>query len=105
MKFLYTVLFLIFISLLSFAQKEATKLFERENGLNVEITFKPEPYSTKQIQNRTIIEFFNSIDEGLAGSPILPSKTYFVAIPPLSKVRIQLTEQKYNFIKNVEDCT
>ena len=102
MKYFYSILFIIIFSLFSFGQKEATKVFERENGLDIEISFKPEPYSTKPVQNKTLIEFYNSIDEGLPGSPILPSKTYFVAIPPSSKIEVQLIDQKYNLITNSE---
>ena len=102
MKYLFTVHFLIFVSNVSYSQKENDKVYERENGLDIEITFKPESYSTKLVQNRTIIEFYNSVDEGLPGSPMLPSKTYFIAIPPLSKVKVQLADQKYNLINNAE---
>jgi hypothetical protein len=102
MKFLFTVQFLIFVSVLSFAQKEVTKLFERENGLDVEITFTSQPYSSKLVQNKAVVEFFNSINEGLPGSPILPTKTYFFVIPPLSKIKVQLSDQKYNLITNAE---
>lgn len=102
MKILFSFQILIFLSILSFGQNEISKIIERENGLDIEITFEPEPYSTKLEQNKSIIEFYNSINEALPGSPILPSKTYFVAIPPFSQVTAQLSNQKYNAITNSE---
>ncbi|MCU0413479.1 MAG: C25 family cysteine peptidase, partial [Ignavibacteriaceae bacterium] len=102
MKFFNTILFAIIFPFISFGQNETCKVFERENGLDIEIDFKPSPYSSKFAQNRTLIEFYNSIDEGSSGSPILPSKNYFVAIPPLSKIKVQLIGQKYSLITNAE---
>ena len=101
MKLIATIL-LIFFSQLAFAQGEVVSIANRSNGLDIEMFFKQQPYSKSISQNRTIVEYFNAINESSPGTPILPSKTYFVAIPPLSKIRIQLTDQEYNLITNAE---
>ena len=102
MKFLFTIQLLVLISVFSFGQKEANAVFERENGLDIEITFKPELYFSRLVQNKSVIEFYNSTDEGLPGSPILPSKTYLIAIPSLSRIEAQIADQNYNYIRNSE---
>ncbi|OGU65159.1 MAG: hypothetical protein A2W30_00060 [Ignavibacteria bacterium RBG_16_36_9] len=101
MKFIITILLTLF-SLLTFAQGEVVSITNLSNGLDIKLLFKLQPYSQRIFGNRTIVEYFNSINEGLPGTPVLPSKTYFVAIPPLSKVKMQFDNQEYNFIKNVE---
>ena len=101
MKLILTILLTLF-SLLTFAQGEVVSITNLSNGLDIKLLFKLQPYSQRIFGNRTIVEYFNSINEGLPGTPVLPSKTYFVAIPPLSKVKMQFDNQEYNFIKNVE---
>ncbi len=81
---------------------EDVSVVNRSTGLDIDLIFEQQPYSKKLSGNKTIVEYFNAIDEAQPGSPILPSKTYFIAIPPLSIVSIKITEQKYNFINNVE---
>ncbi len=70
--------------------------------MDIKLLFEQQPYSSKLSESNILVEYFNAIDEGIPGTPVLPSKTYFIAIPPLSKIAIKLAEQKYNFIKNVE---
>jgi hypothetical protein len=99
---LFTLQIVLLFSLLTFAQREVVSIANRSNGLDIEMFFKQQPYSKRTSENRTIVEYSNAINESSPGTPILPSKTYIVAIPPLSTVRIQLVEQKYNFITNVD---
>ena len=101
MKLILTILLTLFSSL-AFAQSEDVSVINRSNGLDIKVLFEQQPYSKRFSENRTIVEYINAIDEGLPGTPILPSKTYFIAIPPLSKISIKLTEQKFNFIQNVQ---
>lgn len=102
MKISLTIQIVFIIALSTFAQTEVVSTKFQPNGLEFDLTFNQEPYSQRKSENRTLIRYFNSMDESIPGTPILPSETYFVAIPPLSKVKISLVEQKYNFIKNSE---
>ncbi|HEY6435148.1 MAG TPA: C25 family peptidase propeptide domain-containing protein, partial [Ignavibacteriaceae bacterium] len=89
-------------SILSLAQEEDVSVVSRSTGLDLKLLFEQQPYSKKLSDKKTTIEYINAMDEAQPGTPILPSKTYFIAIPPLSKIRINIIEQKYNFINNVE---
>ena len=100
MRIFFIFQFVFLLSQLSFAQNEVVSLLEMPGGLEIGLHFKQEPFSQKFSDGKTVIEYFNFINEGLPGTPILPSKTYFIAIPPDSEIRIRLTEQKYSLIKN-----
>ncbi|MBE0572362.1 MAG: hypothetical protein IH618_12535 [Ignavibacteriaceae bacterium] len=100
MRIFFTIQFVFLLSQLSFAQSEVVSLLEKQSGMEIGLHFKQEPFNQKFSDGKAVIEYFNFINEGLPGTPILPSKTYFIALPPHSQVRIQLTEQKYSFIKN-----
>ena len=71
-----------------------------EDGFALKISFQDEPYFLEG-ENKNIINFFSTIDESKAGSPMLPSKTIFIAIPPESKIKVSLIEEKTNLINNV----
>jgi len=102
MKYIFTLYISILYSVIAFTQGEVTSVVPQENGLTVQLLFRLEQYSQKIVENKIVIEYINASDESSPGAPVLPSKTYFVAIPPLSKVKIQLAEQKYNYIKDAE---
>ena len=101
MKLILTILLTLF-SLLTFAQGEDVSVVNHSTGLDIKVLFEQQPYSKRFSANKTIFEYINAIDEGLTGTPILPSITYFIAIPPLGKISIKLSEQKFNFIQNVQ---
>ena len=48
-----------------------------------------------------IIKFMNSVDASKPGSPALPSKILYIAIPPESSAKISLINQKYQTYSNV----
>jgi len=100
-KVLFTLLILALLIPSILAQSEATSIVSHSNGLDLNFVFNQEPYSVKRSNNKTIIEYFNALDESVPGTPALPSKTYFIAIPPNSKAQVQLTEQKYNLMQNI----
>ena len=47
------------------------------------------------------ISFPNSLDESKPGSPVLPSQTVFVAIPPESKANANLSNQHYKTYQDI----
>jgi len=82
-------------------------LFPQEKDINYSsdaviytLNIGNEPYIIEGHPKR-IINYYNAIDESNPGSPALPSKTFIVALPPYSKVKVQLINLKYDFISNV----
>ena len=84
-----------------------TDLFPQEKDINYSsdgfiytLNIVNEPYKIEGHQKR-IIDYYNAIDESNPGLPALPSKTFIVALPPYSKIKVQVINQKYDFIPNV----
>ncbi len=84
-----------------------TDLFSQEKDINYSsdgfiytLNIVNEPYKIEGHQKR-IIDYYNAIDESNPGSPALPSKTFIVALPPYSKIKVQIINQKFDFISNV----
>jgi hypothetical protein len=102
MKIVITIQLIIIFSILNFAQKENISVTNREDGIDIRIMFSEETHTKIVAGNKNIIEYFNAIDVSSPGTPALPSKTFFIAIPPDSKINPRLTEQKYNLIDNAE---
>jgi hypothetical protein len=102
MKFLFAIQFLFIIHVLSFGQDQTFQGSESEKVFEVELKFDPQPYSVSNIHTKSIVDYFNFVNEGSAGTPVLPNKTYFIAIPPLSKISIQISNQRYNHIADSE---
>ncbi|MGB5288194.1 MAG: hypothetical protein WBN42_06855, partial [Ignavibacteriaceae bacterium] len=102
MKVLLTLLILALLIPSVLAQSEEISIVSRSNGLDLNFVFNQEPYSINRSNNKTVIEYFNALNEGIPGTPALPSKTYFIAIPPNGKTQVQLTGQKHNFLSNAE---
>jgi hypothetical protein len=101
MNYLYKLVLLLLIasSYISpqFTVKEKSSL---DYGILIYLSFEEESFELEGV-NKSIINYFNSVDESKPGSPILPSKTIFIAIPPGSKIRISLIDEKVQFINNV----
>ncbi|MCK5705591.1 MAG: hypothetical protein KAI29_30790, partial [Cyclobacteriaceae bacterium] len=70
------------------------------DGFIYSLNIDKEPYTIEGQQKR-IINYYNAIDENNPGSPALPSKTLIVALPPYSNLKVQLINQKSDFIQNV----
>jgi hypothetical protein len=102
MRLLFTLQFIIIYSLITFAQTENYSIPNQENSLVIKLTFKPEPYSRIIVDNKTAVDYFSARDESLPGTPVLPAKTYFIAIPPLSRISLRISEQEFNYIRNTE---
>lgn len=65
--------------------KANEKSFNLPNEFGTILNFAPYP--------KTYL--YENIDESKAGAPLLRSETYFIAIPPNTKVNIKINEQKY----------
>ncbi len=95
-------LLIIFLCSNAFSQQEVTSFSKETNGISISVTFKNEIPFQKIVDGKTILDFTYSKDESKPGSPILPSKNYYIAIPPESKINIELINKKIYAHKNVE---
>ncbi|MCH7974341.1 MAG: hypothetical protein IH949_10730, partial [Bacteroidetes bacterium] len=98
-----TILFYFFVLLpVCFinSQDKNIVVFPDENGLELQIIFEPQQYILEG-ENNNIISYFNAIDESSTGSPVLPSKTFFIAIPPNSKVNLTTLSEETSIINSV----
>jgi len=89
-----------FVQVQVFPQNNNFQILEDVNGLLINIVFGEEQYILEGEQSN-VINYFNSINESEPGSPILPLKTYIIAIPPDSKIRIRIKNETYNYISSV----
>ena len=55
----------------------------------------------KNINGKRILNYNLGLDEGSPGKPILPSKTFIVALPPNATIMINLKEKKETSISDV----
>ena len=88
MKKLYRVLIFSFLlhSPVFFSQIKSSDIINRTDGIDINLKFDKIPFIIQKENGKEIIEYSNAIDESNPGAPALPSKTFFVAIPPYSKV-------------------
>lgn len=78
------------------------KIIKRsDNGFEVNLQFQISEFKKAKIGVYDKFDFFLAEDESKAGLPKLPSKVIFIAIPPQSKVNIQLVDKKYTEFENV----
>ena len=93
---------LIYVTLISsvFAQVYLIKYTPSSDGFTLSLSFDNEPYLFEGEDEKTI-NFFNNIDENNPGTPNLPSRTVYIAIPPTSKIKLSFTNEKFNLINNV----
>ena len=67
---------------------------QNNNTFVFKISFS-EPFTLTNSSNNKVMKFVNSVDVSKPGSPSLPSKIVYVAIPPESKANISLINQQY----------
>ena len=96
--FLFLVLF--FIQLKVSGQVKTSIISAEENSVNVKMSFS-DRVTLKDTNGVKYISFPNSLNESNPGSPELPSKIVFIAIPPMSKVTISMNNQQYSTYQNV----
>ncbi|NWG27149.1 MAG: hypothetical protein HXY48_01305, partial [Ignavibacteriaceae bacterium] len=101
MKKFSKVIFLSFINFCNlFSQVEVNEIINSNGGLLLNLSFKEEAFVLEG-EYKNIINYSAGIDESKAGLPILPSKTIFIAVPPESKIDINIIKEKTNLITNV----
>ncbi len=74
------------------------KIKKNNNGFEAYLRFPQHQYI---INEKNEIDFIFDEDESIPGKPKLPSKTFIFALPPESKVKIELVEKKITVIENV----
>jgi len=90
---------LLLISLYSGIIAKDINVKKIPNGFELSIKFNQHVYN---INNNSKLDFIYNEDESNSGKPKLPSKTFFIAIPPKSKARIELTEKNITQIRDVD---
>lgn len=98
MRILFQLIILILLGSSAFTQQILEKL---SNGYVIKFNFQNE-ISIESRENETIkLDYLFSLDESNPGLPKLPSKIFFVAIPPNSKISITPEKNYYSQINNV----
>lgn len=97
----YIVVFSFFLLTTGIAQVGKTNITSRSNGFDISIQFNDVSNFIINQKNQKILKYHNAIDESTPGNPALPSKTFFIAIPPHSKIIASLSEQNYNHLQDV----
>ncbi|MBX3008312.1 MAG: hypothetical protein KF816_09830 [Melioribacteraceae bacterium] len=72
------------------------------NGLQLSLRFHQPIFSVIEKGSRKIASYSEFIDASYPGYPALPSKNIYVAIPPNSKINVELTERKLESILDIE---
>jgi len=93
--FLIPLLFLIlFFTQVTYGQLKISKIESVKNSITAKISLN-DNYQVQQNAGKTKLEFPNTQNISKPGSPTLPSKIIYVALPPESKASVQLSNQKY----------
>lgn len=99
-KYLLLICFISIIASKYYPQINAENIVQSNSDIKVRLSIS-EKYRLKDSSNIKSIVFPNAINESLPGSPTLPSKIIYVAIPPKSLVSVNLTDQQYNIFSNI----
>ena len=100
-KIKFVVLFLLQIFISTYAQEDSVKVQNAADKVFLNIKLRPIPF-TLEGESLKKLEFVNHMDESSPGSPDLPSKTFFIAIPPESKVNLKINNIKTEILQNVQ---
>ncbi len=104
MKRFYGLLIVLFL-FASFdisSQVISSDIIIKADCIDLKLEFGREPFDIVKDKDKDKVEYSNYINEGMPGSPVLPSKTIFIAIPPYSKVNPILTIKRKNVIADVD---
>ena len=100
MNYILKIVLITLFILIANLFPQANDINYSSDGFICTLNIGKEPYIIEGHQKR-IIDYYNFVDETKPGSPVLPSKTFIVALPPYSNLKVQLINQKFDFIKNV----
>jgi hypothetical protein len=94
--------FLLFFAISGFAQDKEYSVKEAGNGFVITLDFSKGKEKSMIDKKLNCLEFTEYQNESLPGAPILPSRTYYIAIPPYSKISAVLKNKKYNVMENTK---
>ena len=83
---------IIFFSLIIAAVSAQTLKKEtiNNNTYNLDIELNSSPYKILKKNSKNLVHFYNFLDETKPGTPVLPAKDIFIAIPPGSSPNIKV---------------
>jgi len=92
----------IFILLINdaYSQISSNQIIEKGNGYILNLSFEKQHFKSEG-KNGEVVNYFSSLDESKPGAPILPSKTYIIAIPPESKIRFEIIDRTIKRLNSV----
>ncbi len=94
LKICFLICLTILLQSYNYAQLEAAHIVQNAKNIKIAINVA-EKYSIQNTSNGTKVSFYNLQDVAKPGSPTLPSKIIYVALPPESKASVQLSNQVY----------
>lgn len=98
MIFRTIIAFLILFTIDVFSQK---LIFTSENENVIKYTNKPEPFIERIEYDVKILDFFEALDESKQGFPKLPTKLFYLSIPPNSTISLSVTDKYESKLQNV----
>ncbi len=98
-RFFQISFFFVFLVSPVFSQHQKI-IYSSQEKVHIQFNFSEDSISNNLITNSS--HLFPSIDESKPGAPALPSKTFFVAIPPYSKAKVLLKDIERNVFSNAE---
>lgn len=96
--FLFSFYFFFLVSTV-FSQNQNI-IYSSQDNVHIQLNISSDSISNNLITSSSQLSF--SIDESKPGAPALPSKTFFVAIPPYSKAQVVLKDIERNVFSNTE---
>ncbi len=94
-----SIIFILFITDV-YSQVSSNQVIEKDNGYILNLSFEKQPFRLDG-KNGKVVNYFNSLDESKPGFPILPSKTFIIAIPPESKIHLEIIDRTIKQLKSV----
>jgi subtilase family serine protease len=98
-------LIILFSSVSLFAQHSAQSARAGANGFTLKATFAPAASEIHLNGKVRVMNFPDAVDESRPGTPVLPSKTVFIALPPNQKISVDLSNVQRQVYTNVEPAT
>lgn len=102
-KYLFNICFILFVfSNNLFSQELNLKLMSADdNGLRIKIDSDLQSF-IQNIDGKNYLKPDNLLDESAPGKPQLPVKTFFIAIPPYSKILTSVINKSERIFENIE---
>jgi len=98
--FFYNLL-LLQLFFIAYSQQDQVTVNDSNDKIILNFDLKSRPFVLNGTGIKTV-EFVNHRDESSPGSPNLPSKIFYIAIPPQSKVEIKILNEQTKLYKDVQ---